>query len=247
MKRVFDFTIALVGLVVASPLLALVTLLILSYDRHSPFYFAKRAARGGGSFRMVKFRSMVVNGEAIGGSSTAATDRRITPIGRLVRAYKLDELAQLWNVLMGDMSFVGPRPQVVFDTEMYTVDESRLLSVRPGITDLASIVFSDEGHILAGSPDPDLRYQQVIRPWKNRLALLCIDHQSFWLDLCMIVLTVVAIVFRRTALRAVVALLRAWETDPLVIRMAAREEPLLEYPPPGALEVVSQWSGGRPC
>jgi lipopolysaccharide/colanic/teichoic acid biosynthesis glycosyltransferase len=190
---------------------------------------------------MVKFRSMVVNADKIGGSSTAATDRRITPVGQFVRAYKLDELIQLWNVLKGEMSFVGPRPQVLSDAALYTNAEKRMLSVPPGITDPASIVFSDEGEILKDSSDPDLLYNQIIRPWKSRLALAYIDHRSFWIDLWLIILTVVAIISKPTALRALETLLNGWRLDPLVIRMAARQEPLLAYPPPGA-DVVVQHS-----
>ncbi|MDP2997935.1 MAG: sugar transferase, partial [Bryobacterales bacterium] len=113
LKRGFDILAASAGLLVFSPLLVAVMLAIWLQDRRSPFYIAARAARGGGAFHMVKFRSMVVNADKIGGSSTAATDRRITPVGQFVRADKLDELIPLWNVLKGDMSFVGPRPQVL--------------------------------------------------------------------------------------------------------------------------------------
>jgi lipopolysaccharide/colanic/teichoic acid biosynthesis glycosyltransferase len=238
-KRAFDILAAFFGLLVFSPLLAAVMLGIWLQDRQSPFYIAPRAARGGGEFRMIKFRSMVTNADKIGGSSTAAGDRRITPIGHFVRAYKLDELIQLWNVLRGDMSLVGPRPQVLSDAALYTVAEKRMLSVRPGITDLASIVFSDEGEILKGSSDPDLLYNQIIRPWKSRLALAYIDHRSLAIDLWLIVLTVVVVFSRTAALGAMGKLLRAWKLDPLVIRMAARQEPLLAFPPPGA-EVVVQ-------
>ncbi|MGA8028016.1 MAG: sugar transferase, partial [Bryobacteraceae bacterium] len=175
------------------------------------------------------------------GSSTAATDRRITPVGRFVRAYKLDELIQLWNVLKGDMSLVGPRPQALTDAAMYTDVEKRMLTVRPGITDAASIVFSDEGDILKGSADPDLLYNQIIRPWKSRLALAYIDHRNFLVDLRLIILTVVAFVSKPRALRALGSLLRGWKLDPLVIRMAMREDPLLPYPPPGASEVVAEY------
>ncbi len=241
LKRAFDIVVSLGGVLVFSPLLIGVMLAIWLQDRYSPFYIALRAARRGGAFRMVKFRSMVVNADRIGGSSTAATDRRITPVGRLVRAYKLDELIQLWNVLRGDMSLVGPRPQVISDAAMYTREEDRMLTVRPGITDIASIVFSDEGAILRGSSDPDLLYQQIIRPWKSRLALAYIDHRSFWVDVCLIILTVVAIVSKPRALRAVGLLLRRWNLDPLTIRMATRQEDLLAYPPPGAAEVVGQY------
>jgi lipopolysaccharide/colanic/teichoic acid biosynthesis glycosyltransferase len=158
-----------------------------------------------------------------------------------VRAYKLDELIQLWNVLKGDMSFVGPRPQVLTDASMYTQHEKRMLSVRPGITDPASIVFADEGDILHGSAAPDLLYNQIIRPWKSRLALLYIDKRSFLFDIWLILLTVVAIASRRTALKAIQRLLQRWGADPLLLRMARREDPLLPYPPPGATEVVAQY------
>jgi lipopolysaccharide/colanic/teichoic acid biosynthesis glycosyltransferase len=233
-KRALDIVAASLGLLILSPLLVAVMVAIWWQDGQSPFYIAPRAARGGGVYRMVKFRSMVVNADKIGGSSTAASDGRITRIGRFVRAYKLDELIQLWNVLKGDMSMVGPRPQTPGDAALYTDTEKRMLSVRPGITDPASIVFSDEGEILKGSADPDLLYNQIIRPWKSRLALAWIDHQSFRIDLWLIILTVIAIVSKPIALRALLSLLNGWGLDPLVIRMAARQELLLAFPPPGA-------------
>ncbi len=234
LKRAFDLLASSVGLLALSPLLLAVMFAIWMQDRESPFYIAPRVARGGGVFKMVKFRSMVVNADKIGGSSTAVTDRRITPVGQFVRAYKLDELIQLWNVFKGDMSLVGPRPQVLSDAALYTNEEKRMLTVRPGITDPASIVFSDEGEILKGSADPDQKYNEIIRPWKSRLALAYIDHRSFSTDLWLIVLTVVAIISKHKALRGLGMLLQDWRLDPLVIRMAARQEPLLAYPPPGA-------------
>jgi lipopolysaccharide/colanic/teichoic acid biosynthesis glycosyltransferase len=183
---------------------------------------------------MVKFRSMVVNADKLGGSSTAATDCRITPVGQFVRTYKLDELIQLWNVLKGEMSLVGPRPQVLGDAALYTDAEMRMLSVPPGVTDPASIVFSDEGEILKGSTDPDLLYNQIIRPWKSRLALAYIDHRSLLIDIWLIILTVVSIISKPMALQGLESLLNGWRLDPLLIRMAGRKEPLLAYPPPGA-------------
>jgi lipopolysaccharide/colanic/teichoic acid biosynthesis glycosyltransferase len=239
MKRAFDFTVALVGLIVASPVLILVMTAIWLQDLRSPFYIAPRMAWGGGMFRMVKFRSMVVNADKIGGVSTAGSDRRITPVGRFVRKYKMDEIIQLWNVLTGDMSLVGPRPQVKADADLYTAEERRMLSVRPGITDPASIVFSDEGEILKDDPDPDLLYNQIIRPWKSRLALAYIDHTSLSVDIRLIALTAIAIFSRPAALRGLQSILQGWDLDPLVLRMAARQARLLAYPPPGAPEVVS--------
>jgi lipopolysaccharide/colanic/teichoic acid biosynthesis glycosyltransferase len=241
LKRLLDIAVSLTGLILSSPLLAIVAAAIWLQDFHSPFYIARRMARGGGTFPMVKFRSMVIGADRTGVNSTAAADRRITPIGRMVRAYKIDELAQLWNVLKGDMSLVGPRPQVKADADLYTGEERRLLTVRPGVTDLASIVFADEGEILGDSANPDLLYNQIVRPWKSRLALLYIDRQSVWLDVRLIGLTALAILSRPAALRRVERLVAQMQADPIVQRMAARREPLLPYPPPGALDVVTQY------
>lgn len=240
-KRAFDILVAALGLLLLSPLLLTVMFAIWLQDRQSPFYIAPRMACGGGVFHMVKFRSMVVNADKTGVSSTSADDPRITPVGRFVRAYKIDELIQLWNVLKGDMSLVGPRPQVLTDARMYTEQEKRMLNVRPGITDLASIVFADEADILHGSTGPDLLYNQIIRPWKSRLALLYTDKRSFLFDVWLILLTAVAIASRRTALKAIQRLLRRWGTDHLLLRMARREDPLLPYPPPGSSEIVTQY------
>jgi len=240
MKRALDFTAALVGLIVTSPVLILVMTAIWLQDFRSPFYIAPRMARGGGMFRMVKFRSMVVNADKIGGISTAGNDRRITPVGRFVRKYKIDEIIQLWNVLTGDMSLVGPRPQVKADADLYTGEERNMLTVRPGITDPASIVFSDEGDILKDDPDPDLLYNQIIRPWKSRLALLYIENRGMLADSRLIFLTAVAIVSRPTALRGLQGMLRTWGASETLCLVASRTQPLTPYPPPGASEVVLQ-------
>ena len=145
---------------------------------------------------MIKLRSMVVSKDKTQANSTSANDQRITSIGHFIRRFKLDEIMQMWNVFKGDMSFVGPRPQVEVDASLYTEAEYKMLTIRPGITDIASIVFSDEGDILAGSASPDLKYNQIIRPWKSRLALLYVEHQSFSLDLRLVWLTILAIISR---------------------------------------------------
>lgn len=232
MKRIFDFFAALFGLAVLSPFLIVLAFLVWCQDRHSPFYIAPRAGRGNTPFRMVKLRSMIMNADRKGGSSTSATDRRITPIGAFIRKFKFDEFTQLWNVLKGDMSLVGPRPQVLSEIPNYTPEELRLLSVRPGITDPASIVFADEGEILKGSPDPDLRYQQIIRPWKSRIALKYIDASSLWSDLLIIGLTLLGIVSRSLALRGVAGILASRGASPELVVVARRQEPLREALPP---------------
>jgi lipopolysaccharide/colanic/teichoic acid biosynthesis glycosyltransferase len=237
-KRALDVTLSLVGLALASPLLVPVSIAIWAQDRHSPFYVAPRTGRGARPFRMVKLRSMRVGADRSGVDSTAAGDARITRVGAFVRRYKLDELTQLWNVLKGDMSLVGPRPNVERETRLYTSEEARLLSVRPGITDFASIVFSDEGDILEGQRDPDLAYNQLIRPWKSRLGLFTIEHQSVALDIELIALTALAIVSREAALRGVERRLRALGAPGELVAIARREAPLRPFPPPGSNEIV---------
>ena len=179
-KRLVDILASFFGLLITSPILLPVMFLVWKEDKRSPFYIASRSGRNGTTFKMVKLRSMVVDADKSGVDSTSGNDMRITPIGHKIRRYKLDELIQLWNVLIGDMSLVGPRPNVKNETDLYTDVEKRLLLVRPGITDFSSIVFSDEGEILEGKKDPDLSYNQLIRPWKSRLGLAYIENQSIF-------------------------------------------------------------------
>lgn len=243
MKRLIDLVLSAVGLLAASPVLLPVMFLVWWQDRHSPFYVAMRVGKDEDPFRMVKLRSMVVNADKTGVDSTGANDRRITPVGHFIRRYKLDELTQLWNVLRGDMSLVGPRPNVKRETDLYTPEEKRLLSVRPGVTDLASIVFSDEGDILKDQPDPDIAYNQLIRPGKSMLGLFYIERRSLLLDLRLILLTAIAIVSRRRALQGVQGMLRSLGADASLLEIAARERPLVPLPPPGATRIVTSRDG----
>ncbi len=239
MKRTLDLMVAVAGLVLLSPLLIVLAIAIYLQDYHSPFYIASRVGRGENPFRMVKFRSMVVRADTSGVDSTAGDDPRITSLGRFIRRFKLDEIPQLWNVLRGEMSLVGPRPNVGRETALYTADEKRLLSVRPGITDLASIVFADEGEILEGSDDPDLRYNQIIRPWKSRLGLLYIDAKpGLTRDISVIALTIRGAIDRRAALAAVHALAAALGAPEDLLEVVRRTAPLPAAAPPGAAEIV---------
>lgn len=241
MKRVFDFSAALAALVVLTVPLALIALAVWLADAGPPFYLGMRVGKDRRPFRMVKFRSMRPDAWKSGIHSTACDDPRITRIGLWLRRFKLDELPQLVNVLRGEMSLVGPRPQVLEDVGMYTEEERRLLTAQPGVTDMASIVFADEASILAGSRDPDLLYNQMIRPWKSRLALAYLDHCSPATNLKIILLTLVSAVFRRRALRAIARMLQGWGAEPRLIQVALREAPLAEFPPPGATEIVSHY------
>lgn len=238
-KRFFDLVCSVVGLVATLPIWLPSMVLIYWGDKHSPFYVAERSGRGGVPFRMIKFRSMVVNADRSGVDSTGANDSRITPVGAFVRRYKVDELPQLVNVIKGDMSLVGPRPNVEREVALYTTEERHLLDVRPGITDISSIVFSDEGDILAESIDPDLDYNQLIRPWKSRLGLLYVRKSSLWLDVRIILLTAVAIRDRQKALAGVDRLLHDLGAEAELRRVARRCEGLVPSAPPGCDDIVT--------
>ena len=238
-KRLVDILASFFGLLITSPILLPVMFLVWKEDKKSPFYIAPRSGRNGTIFKMVKLRSMVVDADKSGVDSTSGNDMRITPIGHKIRRYKLDELIQLWNVLIGDMSLVGPRPNVKSETDLYTDVEKGLLLVRPGITDFSSIVFSDEGEILEGKDNPDLAYNQLIRPWKSRLGLAYIKNQSFLLDLQLIFYTVVAIISKPKALIWVAKKLNNLDVDADTVRVSKREVNLVPFPPPGSDEIVS--------
>lgn len=193
-KRTFDFICSLAGLVLLSPFLVWIAIRIKSEDHGPVFYRPLRVGLHGEQFRLFKFRTMVVNADTLGPSSTANEDPRITSAGCFLRKYKLDELPQLLNVLVGEMSIVGPRPEIKHFTDMYNEDERAILSVRPGITDWASIWNADEGAVLTGASDPDKAYMELIRPTKIALQLKYVREHSFFTDLKIICLTLLAIV-----------------------------------------------------
>lgn len=196
MKRIFDIFFSLIILVIFSPFFIIISLFIFLYDRGPVLYRAKRVGLHGKEFRMYKFRSMVVNAEKIGASSTTKSDPRITPIGRFLRKTKLDEFPQFINVFIGNMSIVGPRPDVKTFTDLFTQEEKPILSVKPGITDWASVWNRDEAKILEGADDPDKAYMELIWPEKKRLQLKYVQQHSFLTDMKIIWLTFVA-VFRK--------------------------------------------------
>jgi lipopolysaccharide/colanic/teichoic acid biosynthesis glycosyltransferase len=231
MRRLLDIVAAAAGLTLLALPLAVILFLVWRQDRHSPFYIADRAGRGGAPFRMVKIRSMVINADKSGVESTSAADRRITPLGHFIRRWKVDELSQLWNVLKGDMSLVGPRPNTMSEVATYAPWERELLRVRPGITDFSSIIFSDEGEILRDSTDPDADYTRLIRPWKGHLGLLYVQHATMPLNLRLIVLTIVAIFSKARALAYIGPLLQQLGAPPLLCAVARRDRPLRDFDP----------------
>ena len=238
-KRLLDIVISLIGLICFSPILLFASILVWSNDKKSPFYIPPRVGKKGKIFYMVKLRSMVVNADKAGIDSTSNNDLRITSIGQKIRKYKLDELTQLWNVLLGDMSIVGPRPNVKAEIDLYTDVEKELLSIKPGITDFSSIVFADEGKILEDKKDPDLAYHQLIRPWKSRLGLIYIKHRSITLDFEIIIYTLIALISKRTALNWVSKKLEKFRVDKDLVNISKREIELFPYPPPGSDFVIT--------
>ena len=189
LKRLFDAGVSFLGFLAISPFLALISLLIKLDSKRPVFYRGARVGRFGKIFRIYKFRTMVTGADRIGSSSTPEDDCRITRVGRFLRKFKLDELPQLLNVLEGDMSFVGPRPQVEWAVRLYKENERKLLDVKPGITDHASLKFSNEDEILRGSTDPDKDYMEKIAPEKIKLGLEYANNNSFAGDILIIVRT----------------------------------------------------------
>ncbi len=238
LKRILDFLISFIALVALFPVLLIFSLLIFFQDFKSPFYIAPRVGKDSKNFKMIKLRSMIVGADKSGVDSTASNDLRITAIGGWVRKFKLDELTQLINVLKGDMSLVGPRPNVLTETKLYSQEEDSLLSVKPGITDFASIVFSDEGEILKNSKDPDLDYNQLIRPGKNYLGLFYIENSNVFLDISLCFITLIAIISKSRALTMVNLILRRLNASDEIINIALREKPLKPMAPPGLSDII---------
>lgn len=199
LKRSFDIVASILGLLLLFPLFLALAILIKLDSPRPVFYRGLRAGRNGKAFRIFKFRTMVVNAEQLGGPSSADDDPRVTAVGRFLRKYKLDELPQLLNVLKGEMSLVGPRPEVLEYVAMFNEEEKAILSVLPGITDWASIWNSDEGALLAESPDPERAYLEVVRPKKIQLQLEYIRKRSFWTDVKILAETAKVVLLRRHA------------------------------------------------
>jgi len=237
-KRSLDLSVSVFGLLILSPILILALLLVWIQDWSSPIYVANRVGKNEVIFKMYKIRSMVVRADSNNVDSTSSTDMRITKVGRVIRKLKLDEITQLINVLRGEMSLVGPRPNVIRDVNLYTSEERNLLTVKPGITDFASIVFSDEGEILSGYADPDLAYNQVIRPIKSRLGLHYVKIHHFSLDIALLFATFVVIFSRKTGLAIVTRLLISSGAGDLLIETSRRLNPLKPLPPPGGTSVI---------
>jgi lipopolysaccharide/colanic/teichoic acid biosynthesis glycosyltransferase len=178
MIRFFDLIFSIMGLVILSPLFIVLYLLIRIESKGGGFYSQERIGKNGKPFKLYKFRSMRIGSDKKGLITIGEKDNRITKTGFILRKYKLDELPQLWNVVIGDMSLVGPRPEVKKYTDLYTEEQKQVLHVRPGITDWASIKYVDENKILGESKTPDEAYVNLIMPNKIKLNMVYIQNQT---------------------------------------------------------------------
>lgn len=193
-KRTLDLVVALTGLIVLLPSFLIIAVFIKLDSRGPVFYLQHRVGLQGRLFKLFKFRSMKIDSDKSAPITIGQRDSRITAVGHFLRKFKIDELPQLINVLKGEMSLVGPRPEVEKFVKLYSSDQLRVLSVKPGITDYASIEFREENKLLEGKPDPIDFYVTEIMPEKLRLNLTYIDSQSLLTDIRIILKTVFLII-----------------------------------------------------
>ena len=194
MKRLFDILFSLIVLTIGLPFALIIALLIVADSKGRVFYRQSRVGRNNVDFQLYKFRTMCSGADKGSLITVGGDDARITKVGRFLRKFKIDEFPQFLNILKGEMSIVGPRPEVRKYVDMYTPEQMRVLSVRPGLTDYASIRYVNENELLATSPDPEKTYIEEIMPDKLNLNLKYIDEQSIWVDMKIIFKTMKAIV-----------------------------------------------------
>lgn len=190
LKRIFDIVFSLLGILILSPVLICIAILIRLDSPGGIFYLQERVGKNNLNFFIYKFRTMRSGADKLGLLTVGAKDNRVTKIGYFLRKYKLDELPQLFNVFKGEMSFVGPRPEVRKYVNMYTAEQLKVLSVKPGITDIASIQYSNESELLAKAADPEKFYIETVFPAKLELNLKYIEQKNFWKDIQIIFQTI---------------------------------------------------------
>ncbi|MBQ1819489.1 MAG: sugar transferase [Bacteroidales bacterium] len=198
MKRIIDILLSFIVLVLGMPFYLIIGMLIALDTKGRVLYKQSRVGRNNVDFELYKFRTMCVDADQGSLITVGTHDARITRVGAFLRRFKIDEVPQFFNILKGEMSIVGPRPEVRKYVDMYTPEQMRVLSVRPGLTDYASIRYVNENEILAASSDPERTYIEDIMPDKLNLNLKYIDEQSFWTDVKIILQTIIAIINRKT-------------------------------------------------
>lgn len=198
MKRIIDILLSFIVMVLGMPFYLIIGMLIALDTKGRVLYKQSRVGRNNVDFELYKFRTMCVDADQGSLITVGTHDARITRVGAFLRRFKIDEVPQFFNILKGEMSIVGPRPEVRKYVDMYTPEQMRVLSVRPGLTDYASIRYVNENEILAASSDPERTYIEDIMPDKLNLNLKYIDEQSFWTDVKIILQTIIAIINRKT-------------------------------------------------
>ncbi len=193
LKRLFDLIASIIGLIILLPIFLIIAIIIKTNSKGPVFYRQWRVGLNNSEFRVFKFRSMYMDADKRGLLTVGGRDPRVTPIGYYLRKYKIDELPQLINVLIGDMSLVGPRPEVRKYVDFYTAEQMKVLTVKPGMTDNASIEFIDENELLSKAEDPEEYYIKELIPLKTKIYLAYVENQSFLIDLQIIFKTVVKI------------------------------------------------------
>lgn len=237
-KPTFDFVIALILFSILFIPALYFSIRIFLQDYSNPFYVPQRVGKNKKNYNMIKFRSMIVNADSNKVDSTSSSDERITSLGHFIRRFKIDEIPNLINILTFKMSFVGPRPNVLREVSLYTKEEMKILHMRPGITDISSIVFADEGDILENSSDPDLDYNQLIRPWKSRLAIFYTENATFLFDIKLMILTLFNFINRTKTLKVISNNLKNLGADDDLVEIVLRRKKLVPTPPPGLTTIV---------
>jgi lipopolysaccharide/colanic/teichoic acid biosynthesis glycosyltransferase len=194
LKRIFDIICSLSGIIILSPLFIVISLLIIINSGFPVFYFQTRVGKGNKDFKLFKFRTMFADSDKKGLLTVGGRDSRITPVGYYLRKLKLDELPQLFNVLFGTMSLVGPRPEVRKYVDMYNAQQKTVLDVKPGITDYASLDYINENELLAKSDDPERTYITEVMPAKLQLNMKYINEAGIATDLTIILRTIFKII-----------------------------------------------------
>ncbi len=222
-KMLIDKFISIIILIFSFPIILICLLLIFLKDFSNPVYISPRVGKNFKNFNLFKIRSMIKNADKSGITSTSSNDKRITSVGKFIRKFKIDEILQLVNVIIGDMSLVGPRPQIPSEVSLYSNFEKDLLLVKPGITDFSSIIFSDEGEILKDSLDPNKDYNMFIRPWKSELGIFYIKNNNNFIDFQLLFLTFLSIFNKKLTLKILSKLLKKLQASDELVYLAKRE------------------------
>ena len=239
LKNIFDYLLAFLLIVILFIPTIIILIIVYKEDFKNPIYFSKRVKKNNKIFSLLKIRSMKILNQKNVVTSTSYNDPRISKIGSIIRRYKIDEIPQLINIINNEMSFVGPRPNVVEEVKLYTNHEKKLLNVKPGITDYASIIFSDESEILKNSSNPNLDYNLLIRPWKSLIGIYYVENRSFFMDIEILFLTLFSLFDRVLVTRYISKKLLKYDFETYSKLFTPTRE-LKPLPPPGSNKLVSQ-------